>query len=79
MSLTGGYAVMHSILILFQVTVLNVAINSNNKALLTVMMSNNVSFLPAIAGTAPPTTLAPLTLSPCHLGAGGTSETNCRR
>ena len=49
---------MHSILILFQVTVLNVAINSNNKALLTVMMSNNVStsFTPScgrysVAGT----------------------------
>ncbi|XP_043241907.1 protein TAPT1 homolog [Amphibalanus amphitrite] len=39
--LANVYVFMHSILILFQVTVLNVAINSNNKALLTVMMSNN--------------------------------------
>jgi len=29
--------------VLFQATTLNVAINSNNKALLTIMMSNNVS------------------------------------
>ncbi|ERL87191.1 hypothetical protein D910_04591 [Dendroctonus ponderosae] len=33
--------VMHSILILFQATTLNVAVNANNKALLTIMMSNN--------------------------------------
>ncbi|KAJ3665210.1 hypothetical protein Zmor_000716 [Zophobas morio] len=35
------YVVLHSILVLFQATTLNVAINSNNKALLTIMMSNN--------------------------------------
>jgi hypothetical protein len=35
--------VLHSVLVLFQATTLNVAINSNNKALLTIMMSNNVS------------------------------------
>ncbi|XP_037083215.1 protein TAPT1 homolog [Pollicipes pollicipes] len=35
------YVFLHGILILFQTTVLNVAINSSNKALLTVMMSNN--------------------------------------
>lgn len=35
--------VLHSLLVLFQATTLNVAINSNNKALLTIMMSNNVS------------------------------------
>src|SRR5207245_662296 len=34
---------VHSILVLFQATTLNVAINSKNKALLTVMLSNNVS------------------------------------
>jgi hypothetical protein len=36
-------SVLHSVLVLFQATTLNVAINSNNKALLTIMMSNNVS------------------------------------
>ncbi|KYB29435.1 protein TAPT1 homolog [Tribolium castaneum] len=35
------YVILHSILVLFQATTLNVAINSNNKALLTIMMSNN--------------------------------------
>ncbi|XP_011637858.1 protein TAPT1 homolog isoform X1 [Pogonomyrmex barbatus] len=35
------YVLCHSILILFQATTLNVAINSSNKALLTIMMSNN--------------------------------------
>ncbi|KAF7267852.1 hypothetical protein GWI33_018979 [Rhynchophorus ferrugineus] len=35
------YVIMHSILVLFQATTLNVAVNSNNKALLTIMMSNN--------------------------------------
>lgn len=37
--------VPHSILVLFQATTLNVAINSSNKALLTIMMSNNVSLI----------------------------------
>ncbi|KAI2804211.1 Transmembrane anterior posterior transformation protein 1 [Blomia tropicalis] len=35
------YVFAHSILVLLQATTLNVAINSKNKALLTVMMSNN--------------------------------------
>ncbi|XP_060527129.1 protein TAPT1 homolog isoform X2 [Cylas formicarius] len=35
------YVVLHSVLVLFQATTLNVAVNSNNKALLTIMMSNN--------------------------------------
>lgn len=35
------YVFFHSILVLFQATTLNVAINSNNKSLLMVMMSNN--------------------------------------
>ncbi|XP_054158353.1 transmembrane anterior posterior transformation protein 1 homolog [Oppia nitens] len=36
-----AYVFMHSLLVLLQATTLNVAINSKNKALLTVMMSNN--------------------------------------
>lgn len=36
------FLVIHSILVLLQATTLNVAINSKYKALLTVMMSNNV-------------------------------------
>ncbi|KAK3587469.1 hypothetical protein CHS0354_003601 [Potamilus streckersoni] len=35
------YVICHALLILFQATVLNVAFNSHNKALLTIMMSNN--------------------------------------
>ncbi|XP_033756022.1 transmembrane anterior posterior transformation protein 1 homolog [Pecten maximus] len=35
------YVIIHCMLILFQATVLNVAFNSHNKALLTIMMSNN--------------------------------------
>nr|XP_022919638.1 protein TAPT1 homolog [Onthophagus taurus] len=35
------YVFLHSFLVLLQATTLNVAINSNNKALLTIMMSNN--------------------------------------
>jgi hypothetical protein len=35
------YVILHSLLVLFQATTLNVAINSNNKALMTIMMSNN--------------------------------------
>lgn len=35
------YVMVHSGLIIFQATTLNVAINSNNKGLLTIMMSNN--------------------------------------
>lgn len=35
------YVFLHSMLVLFQATTLNVAINSSNKALLTIMMSNN--------------------------------------
>ncbi|RWS13743.1 Protein TAPT1-like protein [Dinothrombium tinctorium] len=36
-----GYVYLHSILVLLQATTLNVAINSKNKALLTIMLSNN--------------------------------------
>ena len=36
---------MHTLLVLLQATTLNVAINASNKALLTIMMSNNVSLL----------------------------------
>ncbi|VDN56074.1 unnamed protein product [Dracunculus medinensis] len=35
------YAVIHTILVLLQATTLNVAFNSHNQALLTIMMSNN--------------------------------------
>ncbi|CAH1119288.1 unnamed protein product [Phaedon cochleariae] len=35
------YVVLHSILVLFQATTINVAINSSNKTLMTIMMSNN--------------------------------------
>lgn len=37
------YPVLHAMLVLVQATTLNVAFNSHNKALLTIMMSNNVS------------------------------------
>jgi len=40
--LTLAATVMHSILVLFQANTLNVAFNSHNKSLLTIMMSNNV-------------------------------------
>ena len=36
-----GYVFLHAMLVLLQATTLNVAINSSNKALLTIMMSNN--------------------------------------
>jgi len=36
-----GYVFLHGLLVLLQATTLNVAINSSNKALLTIMMSNN--------------------------------------
>lgn len=35
------YVMIHSLLVMFQASTLNVAINSNNKGLLTIMMSNN--------------------------------------
>lgn len=35
------YVLLHSFLIMFQATTLNVAVNSNNKGLLTIMISNN--------------------------------------
>lgn len=35
------YVLLHSVLVMFQATALNVAINSSNKGLLTIMMSNN--------------------------------------
>lgn len=37
--------VFHSLLVMLQATILNVAINSSNRALLVIMMSNNVSVL----------------------------------
>lgn len=40
--LTIIYVIMHTLLVLLQATTLNVAINASNKALLTIMMSNNV-------------------------------------
>jgi len=39
--LAVGYVFLHSMLFLLQATTLNVAINASNKALLTIMMSNN--------------------------------------
>ena len=41
--LTIVYVILHTVLVLLQATTLNVAINASNKALLTIMMSNNVS------------------------------------
>ena len=41
--LTIVYVILHTLLVLLQATTLNVAINASNKALLTIMMSNNVS------------------------------------
>ena len=41
--LTIIYVILHTVLVLLQATTLNVAINASNKALLTIMMSNNVS------------------------------------
>ena len=40
--LTIIYVILHTLLVLLQATTLNVAINASNKALLTIMMSNNV-------------------------------------
>merc|ERR1719187_2633829 len=39
--LTIIYVILHTLLVLLQATTLNVAINASNKALLTIMMSNN--------------------------------------
>lgn len=39
--LTITYVILHTMLVLLQATTLNVAINASNKALLTIMMSNN--------------------------------------
>merc|ERR1719203_2268209 len=36
-----GYVILHTLLVLLQATTLNVAISASNKALLTIMMSNN--------------------------------------
>lgn len=44
-SLARIYLVLHAILIMVQATTLNVAFNSHNKSLLTIMMSNNVSIM----------------------------------
>jgi len=41
LSLATIYVFLHTLLVLLQATTLNVAINSKNKALLTIMMSNN--------------------------------------
>lgn len=41
--LSGCSSVFHSILIMIQASTLNVAFNSHNKSLLTIMMSSNVS------------------------------------
>ena len=41
--LTITYVIFHTLLVLLQATTLNVAVNASNKALLTIMMSNNVS------------------------------------
>ncbi|KAH0554715.1 protein TAPT1 homolog [Cotesia glomerata] len=38
---TVGYVILHSILVLVQAATLNVAINSSNKALLTIVLANN--------------------------------------
>ena len=40
--LTIVYVILHTLLVLLQATTLDVAINASNKALLTIMMSNNV-------------------------------------
>ena len=45
---------MHSILVLFQANTLNVAFNSHNKSLLTIMMSNNVSTLSSVQSLVDP-------------------------
>ena len=42
------YVFCHTVLVLLQATTLNVAINASNKALLTIMMSNNVSPFPLL-------------------------------
>lgn len=41
--LSGCGSVFHTILIMIQASTLNVAFNSHNKSLLTIMMSSNVS------------------------------------
>ncbi|CAN7938917.1 unnamed protein product, partial [Ixodes hexagonus] len=41
LALAIGYVLLHCLLVMLQATTLNVAINSQNKALLTIMMSNN--------------------------------------
>ena len=43
--LTIIYVILHTLLVLLQATTLNVAVNASNKALLTIFMSNNVSFI----------------------------------
>lgn len=47
--LTNQKIGVHTVLVLLQATTLNVAINSKNKALITIMMSNNVTFFPIFA------------------------------
>ncbi|XP_064465903.1 transmembrane anterior posterior transformation protein 1 homolog [Ornithodoros turicata] len=41
LALAIGYVILHCLLVMLQATTLSVAINSQNKALLTIMMSNN--------------------------------------
>ncbi|KAH9369149.1 hypothetical protein HPB48_018898 [Haemaphysalis longicornis] len=43
LALALAYVLLHCLLVMLQATTLSVAINSQNKALLTIMMSNNVS------------------------------------
>ena len=40
--------VLHSMLVLLQASALNVAFNSHNKALLTILISNNVSIITSL-------------------------------
>ena len=49
--LTIVYVILHTLLVLLQATTLNVAINASNKALLTIMMSNNVRIVTCFFNT----------------------------
>ena len=53
--LTIIYVILHTLLVLLQATTLNVAVNASNKALLTIMMSNNVSMGSKLNGRKIPT------------------------
>ncbi len=52
-SLACIYVFLHAALVLLQATTINVAINASNKALFTIMMSNNVSFTHNFIGQLP--------------------------